>query len=331
MAEHLRIDHVGHRGDGVALPRGERCSCPIRSAARSSKLEPLAGHPDRRQLLRIDQRQPERIAPFCQYFGVCGGCAIQHWQPERYRAWKRQIVVDTLAHAGIECAVDELVDAHGAGRRRITVHARRGGDGALRVGFAAAGSHAIIAIDDCPILDPGAARRARCGACASPRSEARRRSRWISRSPPQSNGLDIDVRGSGPLPSALIATLSQLAEQHELARLTRHGELVLMRAPPVVAIGSAQVTLPPGSFLQATAAGEEALAELVTRTLQGRQTYRRPVLRGRAFRLAARAKARVSAFDSDAGAIAALQKGRDGDIRTEAGQSREPATCSGGR
>ena len=43
------------------------------------------------------------------------------------------------------------------------------------------------------------------------------------------SGLDVDVRGSGPLPAALIATLSRIAEQHRLARLTRHGELVLMR------------------------------------------------------------------------------------------------------
>ena len=64
-------------------------------------------------------------------------------------------MVETLAHAGIACEVDELVDAHGAGRRRITVHARRGGDGELRIGFAAASSHAIVAIEDCPILDPG--------------------------------------------------------------------------------------------------------------------------------------------------------------------------------
>ena len=43
------------------------------------------------------------------------------------------------------------------------------------------------------------------------------------------NGLDVDVRGSGPLPPAMITTLSRVAEAHRLARLTRHGELVLMR------------------------------------------------------------------------------------------------------
>jgi len=144
-------------------------------------------------------------------------------------------VVDTLNHAGIECPVDELVDAHGAGRRRITVHARRGGDGALRVGFAAANSHAIVAIEHCPILDPGLS-----GALDAARALA---DALQPASKPldiqvtaTGDGLDVDVRGSGPLPTAMIATLSRLAEQHRLARLTRHGELVLMRTPPTIAV-----------------------------------------------------------------------------------------------
>ena len=81
-----------------------------------------------------------------------------------------------------------------------------------------------------------------------------------------------------------------------------------MRSPPSITIGTAQVTLPPGSFLQATVAGEEALAALVAESLQTRKACRRPVLRGRAVRAAARAKSRIAAFDSDAGAVAALQK-----------------------
>jgi 23S rRNA (uracil1939-C5)-methyltransferase len=106
----------------------------------------------------------------------------------------------------------------------------------------------------------------------------------------------------------MIATLSRVAEQHRLARLTRHGELVLLRAPPVISIGAAQVTLPPGSFLQATAAGEEALAALVAEHC-GRAKNIADLFCGVgpfALRLAARSK--IAAFDSDAGAVAALQK-----------------------
>ena len=170
-----------------------------------------------------------------------------------------------------------------------------------------ANSHAIVAIDDCPILDPGlhgALDAAR--ALAEPFKPA---SKPLDIQVTASNsGLDVDVRGSGPLPAALIATLSRVAEQHRLARLTRHGELVLMRTPPTIAIGAAQVILPPGSFLQATVAGEEALAALVSEHCKRAKHIADLFCGVGPFALRLAAKSRISAFDSDAGAVTALQK-----------------------
>ena len=68
----------------------------------------------------------------------------------------------------------------------------------------------------------------------------------------------------------MVAALSRVAEKHRLARLTRHGELVLLRNAPTITIGAARVTLPPGSFLQATSAGEETLAKLVAEHCGGK-------------------------------------------------------------
>ena len=307
MVERLVIDHVGHRGDGVGFGGGQTVFVPYTLGGESVEVDRIEGHPDRRQLLAIERASAERITPFCKYFGSCGGCAIQHWQPQAYAAWKRQIVVDTLRHAGIECTVGELIDAHGAGRRRITVHARRGGDGGLRVGFAAAGSHAIVAIDDCPILDPGL--RGALDAARALAEILKPASKPLDiQLTAASGGLDVDVRGSGPLPAAMIAGLSEVAQKHRLARLTRHGELVLMRTPPTIAVGTAQVTLPPGSFLQATAAGEEALAALVTAHCRRAKHVADLFCGVGPFALRLAATSRVAAFDSDAGAVTALQK-----------------------
>ncbi len=308
MVERLVIDHVGHRGDGVAFADGQSLYVPYTLGGETVEVAPVPGHhPDRRHLLQVERASPERVTPFCPHFGTCGGCAIQHWETERYRAWKRDIVIETLAQAKLACDVYPLIDAHGLGRRRITLHARMGTHDVLKVGFAAANSHDIIPVDRCPILDPGLSGALDAGwAVAEP---------LISIGKPldiqitsTDSGLDIDVRGSGPLPAPMIATLSRVAEQHRLARLTRHGELVLMRTPPTITIGTAQVTLPPGSFLQATVAGEETLAALVAEHC-GRAKHIADLFCGVGpFALRLAAKARIAAFDDDEGAVTALQK-----------------------
>ena len=306
MTERLTIDHVGHFGDGVALAGGANIYVPYALSGETIDVLPSPGHPDRRALAHVVTPSPQRIDPFCPHFGACGGCAIQHWQPEAYRTWKRQLVIDTLHHAGIDCEFGELIYAHGTGRRRMTLHARQSQQGILRVGFAAAGRHEIIAIDHCPILDP-----AMHGAIEAA-NEIAELLRPVSKPldiqiTAADNGLDVDVRGSGPLGTALLTSLSKLAEKHNLARLTRHGELVIMRKPPVVRVGKAQVTLPPGSFMQPTALGEATLAELAFARCKGAK-HIADLFCGFgpfAFRLAEKFK--VSAFDSDAGAVTALQ------------------------
>jgi len=308
VVERLLIDHVGHLGDGIAPAEGRSLFVPYTLGGEVVEVAAAPGHhPDRRQLLRIEQASSERIEPLCQHFGICGGCAIQHWETKHYRAWKRDLVVATLAQAKIGCEVASLIDAHGAGRRRVTLHARKGTHDVLKVGFTAAQSHDVVPIDRCPILDPdlGGALDA-AWALAEP---------LIGIGKPldiqitaTDGGLDVDIRGSGPLPAAVIAALSQVVAKHGVIRLTRHGELVLMSQAPGMMMGKARVILPPGSFLQATLAGEETLAALVSKHC-GRAKHVADLFCGVGpFALRLAEKSRLSAYDSDAGAIAALQK-----------------------
>ena len=307
MAETLLIDHVGYFGDGVAPAPGGNIYVPYTIGGETVEVTEVHGHPDRRKLIEVKQASPERIAPFCPHFTVCGGCAIQHWEEAAYRAWKRNTVVETLAQAGITTEVAPLVDAHGSGRRRITLHARMGTHEVLKVGFAAAGAHDIIPIDRCPILDP-ALNGAIDAAWAIAEVLKPVRKPLDIQFTATSGGLDVDVRGSGPVSAGITTKLSAVAQQHRLARLTRHGELVLMRNPPVITIGTAQVTLPPGSFLQATTAGEETLAALVLDRTRRAKNVADLFCGVGPFALRLATKSRVAAFDSDAGSVAALQK-----------------------
>ncbi len=122
------------------------------------------------------------------------------------------------------------------------------------------------------------------------------------------NGLDVDVRGSGPLTPERTAALARVAAAHKLIRLTRHGELVAQSAQPMLKIGRAQAPLPPGAFLQATAAGEAALARLALEHVGKARRVADLFCGVGPFALRLAESARVTAADSDDGAVAALKR-----------------------
>ena len=307
MVERLHIAKLGRRGDGIADTPAGPLYVPYTLPGETVEVEPWPGHPDRRVLSKVESASPDRIAPICPHFGTCGGCALQHWSSARYRAWKRGQVIEALADAGLAPPVDDLIDAHGEGRRRVVLHARRGTHDVLEVGFAALRAHHIVAIDRCPILAPGLD-GALEAAWAIAETLGRTRKPLDIQITATDAGMDVDVRGSGPLKPEHSAALARVAERHRLARLTRHGELIAQRVIPTVTMGHAHVPLPPGAFLQATAAGEAKLAELVATHCDQAKTIADLFAGVGPFALRLAERARVTAADSDAAAIAALQR-----------------------
>jgi 23S rRNA (uracil1939-C5)-methyltransferase len=310
MTEQLKIARIGHRGDGIADTNTGPVYVPYALPGETVTVEPVAGHPDRRHLLSVDQASHERAEPVCKHFGICGGCAMQHWSLAEYLLWKRNLVVEAIGHAGLIAPVEPIVDAHGKGRRRAVLHARRGSGDILEVGFAAQRTHQIVAIDRCPILAPGLNGAVPAAWALAELLKPTSKPLDIHATATDS-GLDIDVRGSGPLSTKLTTALARLAEQHRLARITRHGELVLQSEQPMLKVGRALVPLPPGAFLQATAEGEATLARLVSEHVGQEKQAKRIAdlfcgIGTFALRLAE--KARVTAVDTEATAVKALER-----------------------
>ena len=307
MTERLTIDRLAHRGDGIADTPAGPVYVPYTLPGETVEAEHVPGHPDRRQLLRVITASPERVAPVCQHFGLCGGCAVQHWTEERYRAWKRDLVVASLGQAGLDAPVAPLIDAHGEGRRRATLHARRSHRDVLEVGFATLRTRTLVGIDRCPVLAPSLDGAILAAWAVAEQLESQRKALDIQVTATE-GGLDVDVRGSGPLDAAHTAALARAATTHRLARLTRHGELIVQHASPTVTMGRARVVLPPGGFLQATAAGETTLAGLVLAATERAKAVADLFCGAGPFALRLAERARVSAFDQDAAAVAALKQ-----------------------
>ena len=308
MTEQLKISRLGHRGDGVADTSEGPVYVPYTLPGETVTVGPVAGHPDRRHLVHVDRPSHERIEPVCKHFGACGGCALQHWSLAEYHLWKRSLVVEALAQANVVAPVGDLIDAHGAGRRRAVLHARRGTHDVLEVGFTAPRAHHIVAIDECPILAPGLGGALRAAWAIAEMLKPAGKPLDIQATATDS-GLDIDVRGSGALNAERLTELARIADAQSLARLTRHGELVAQRTQPLLQVGRAHVPLPPGAFLQATAEGEKTLARLVVKHI-GKAKRVADLFAGiGTFALRLAETVRVSAADSDAGMIKALERG----------------------
>ena len=307
MTERLNIVRLGHRGDGIADTSEGPVYVPYTLPGETVTVEPVAGHPDRRHLVHVDKASHERAEAFCKHFGACGGCAMQHWSLAEYHLWKRSLVVEALAQANVVAPVGDLIDAHGAGRRRAVLHARRGTHDILEVGFTAPRAHHIVAIDECPILASGLGGALRAAWAIADTLKPAGKPLDIQTTATDF-GLDVDVRGSGALTAERLTALARVAEAHSLARLTRHGELVAQRTQPLLQIGRAQVPLPPGAFLQATAEGEATLARLVVEHV-GKAKQVVDLFAGiGTFALRLAERARVSAADSDAAMIKALER-----------------------
>jgi 23S rRNA (uracil1939-C5)-methyltransferase len=323
VVERVAIAGIGHRGDGVVETADGPVYVSYALPGETVEVESWPGHPDRRHLLRVEAPSADRIAPFCPHFGVCGGCAIQHWKLDRYRAWKRDLVVTALRQAGLNATVDEIVDAHGEGRRRAVFHARRGTKNILQVGFSAGRAHRVVPIDHCPILAPalGGALEAAWAIAEALSGAGKPLDIQVTAT---DAGLDVDVRGSGAISSAQTIALARLVERHRLARLTRHGELVAQRAVPTVKMGRATVPLPPGAFLQATAAGEATLARLVCAHVDGAKHVADLFAGVGPFALRLAESAKVIAADASDAAIAALRAaGRTAGLKPIDAQRRD--------
>ena len=311
MVERLSIARLGSRGDGVADTPAGALYVPYTLPGETAEVDQWPGHPDRRHLIKVDSASPDRIAPICPHFGTCGGCALQHLARARYRDWKWALVTEALAKAGLDAPVDDLIDAHGDGRRRAVFHARRGTHDVLEVGFAALKAHRVVAIDRCPILAPGLDGAIETAWAIAEALAGTRKPLDIQVTATET-GLDVDVRGSGPLTAARVGELAAIADRRRLARLTRHGEMVAQRTKPMLRIGRIELMLPPGAFLQATAAGEAILARLVATHCAGARTVADLFCGVGPFALRLAERARITAADNDEAAIAALQRAATG-------------------
>ncbi|TPJ29894.1 class I SAM-dependent RNA methyltransferase [Mesorhizobium sp. B2-8-3] len=303
MSTRFTIARLGSQGDGIANAEGGEVFIPFTLPGETVT---AARQKDRAALMSVLEASPLRIDPACRHFTECGGCALQHFEAEAYRQWKREKVVQALKAKGIACEIAALVPCAPHTRRRVTFSARRT-DAGMLLGFVRALSSEIIPIDECPISLPAIVSaldklRALAGlVCATPK--AFRMTVTVTAS-----GLDIAVHDAGKLGDHQRRIASNFVMAEGLARLSVDGEIVVEPKKPVVQFGSVAVALPPGAFLQATEAAEQAMADLVGQHLSRARKVADLFAGCGSFALRLGVKSEVHAVEGDAPALAALDR-----------------------
>ncbi len=299
--QELSITRLGAQGDGVATIGAMPAFVPF-TLRGERVLADVSG--ERGRLIEVLEASPERIAPVCRHFGRCGGCSVQHLAPDPYHAWKRDLVVTAFESRGLSVDVSAIV-APGGRRRRASFTTERT-DGGLAIGFHAMASHDLVAIDECPVLEPKiVASLPALATLIAPLLAKRGEGRLTITS--TRSGLDVSLAGSErKLTPEIRSRLAGAASQLGFARLAIGDDIVCETLPPFLTFGSAEVVLPAGAFVQAVA---EAEAEITRRVVDGVGKVKAVAdlfcgLGAFTFPLAA--KARVSAVDGDGAAIAAL-------------------------
>ncbi len=226
----------------------------------------------RAEVAEIVSPSPDRVAPPCPHFGVCGGCALQHWAHAPYLAWKTNHIRGLLAREGIETEFAPGFAAPPGSRRRIALHARRG-KGGVAIGFKGRKSWDLVPIEVCPISDPRlVAAFPRLRALAAPFLEHPKSAPTLHVTLTMT-GLDIDVTGverkSGGLSADARMRAAEVASAADFARVTLAGETVYQARLPMVRFGKAAVALPAGGFLQAVAAAETEMARIAVGACAG--------------------------------------------------------------
>lgn len=163
---YLQVERLSHDGRGVArdaqgkivfisgaLPQ-EEVTVQI-SASHSRFNEGVARS--------IKQPSAQRISPTCRHFGECGGCSLQHASLSAQLEFKQASTAELLAHQinseqdpQVLPAPSTVIESKPYGyRRKARFAVTETKNQPFICGFRARDSKQIIAIHECPVLEPG--------------------------------------------------------------------------------------------------------------------------------------------------------------------------------
>ena len=268
------------------------------------------------------QASADRVEPPCLHFGACGGCALQHYAPAEYLAWKANLLTAALRRAGFAPEPAAIVSTPPYERRRMDLAIRR--DLGITLGLHAARDSSVIDLTECHVMHPDLFR------LLAPLRVLLRGLNALGREGAAivnllESGPDMLLRTDRPLSVVDRTRLAAFATEHRMPRVmwaqnTGLPEIAALLRPAITNFSGTSVSPPPGGFLQASAPGEAAIIAAVLDALPARPTAKSRVLELYAgsgtLTFAIGRHMRVHAVEGDTLAAAALKAAADASGQT---------------
>ncbi len=151
----VRIDSLAFGGDGVGRVDGEVIFVPYAAPGDTLRVRVTEAKAHYRKGVIDEVLEPGacRRAPRCRHFGRCGGCFWQHVDYSTQAEAKQRIIEESLRRiGGIETNILPIVPSPSeyGYRNRVRLHVSAKGE----IGYFERGSNRLVAIEECPVLQP---------------------------------------------------------------------------------------------------------------------------------------------------------------------------------
>lgn len=210
---------------------------------------------------------PQRGAPPCSLFGICGGCSLQHMSLEALISWKSECVTQSLRYAGFtDLPAPRHFQVPPYSRRRMDFVLQRK-EGGIIIGLHQRAGDPMD-MTECTLLDKRifellpALRE-----CFSHIGALTGRGGLLINL--LDSGPDLLLETKAPLSATDKAKLADFARKKNIPRIAwrasiqEEPEITVQWKPVFHHFGLTKITPPPGAFLQATAMSEKILVETV--------------------------------------------------------------------
>jgi 23S rRNA (uracil1939-C5)-methyltransferase len=272
----VTIESLAHGGDGIAMDDGQKIFVPyglpgdkVRIKINDQKSQQVWG-----RILDVVETAPLRITPPCVHCFDCGGCALQHMRLDAYQAWKRDITLERLKRAGMTPkTLHDYVAIAPKTRRRAEFAVKRE-RGKVVVGFNRNHADHVVDIKECHVVIDAITAilpslRTMMDILLTDTREADVSVTQLD------TGLDVLITAPLEMNLLMHEALGEFVASHDIARISlrandrNESEILLQPKPAKLTVGGVVIDPAPGSFLQPSRDGEQALINAVMRGAAG--------------------------------------------------------------